>query len=171
MKKKIVLCILVMVMFITIGCSKKNDNDKTNNETNQNSILEVNIDGLTIKLDSKKEFYDMTFNYPLKAQAMTLGTYFMADYMNGSEFIFRLGTYYFENKTIEQAMSGSTVSDKGTTIINGREWHVYDDVTQDGKKMINYAYQPNNNTYTITFIYDKNIDNLISLFMNKVDFK
>ena len=168
MKKIIKIIMLVLIFSMFIGCEKKEDNKELDNKKN---VIEIEVDGITIKLDYKREFKDMSFIIPSSSQTMTVGTYFFCDYMNGEDFIFRIATYYFENKTVEETMEGSSESSLGTKTINGREWHIYKDVSQNGENILNYVYQNNNDTYTITFIYVKDLNDFIDTFMKLVDFK
>lgn len=167
MKKYLICILLIMVIFIS-GCGKK-DNEEKNNQPKENENIEVKVEDLTIKLNSKRDYKDMSFMIPGDAQDMNIGTYFMADYMNGTDFIFRLAIYYNENKTIEDTMGGLT--SKGNKTINGIKWYLYDDVSQNGEDVITYVCEHNKSAYSITFIHVKNIDSFIDAFMNTVKFK
>ena len=179
-KKKILAILIILILTIGLltltGCadSKYDDSSNTNkasSEEKKKESLEANVDDLTISLNYSGSFNGISYKYPSKATTSNIGTYSIMDYMNGSEFIFRVAMYYFENKTLNQAMEGSSTTSKGTKIINGKEWNVYEGKSQDGKNLINYAYQHNSDTYTIIFIYDKDISNFIDVFMNTVNFK
>lgn len=181
MKKKILLIgticvILISVLLCLTGCGNSKTSDtvienKNSVEEKKKETLEVNVEDLTISLNSSSSLNNMLYKFPTKATTSSLGTYTIMDYMNGSEFIFRVAMCYFTNKSINQAMEGSSAISKGTKTINGKDWNLYEGKTQDGKKLINYAYLYNKDTYTITFIFDKDISDFIDLFMNNVEFK
>lgn len=170
MKMKFIfgICLIIMLISIT-GCGNTPSNNKNNGNANKTDI-ETKVEELDIKLNTTGSFNGIKFKYPSNIMYSHLGTYCIMDYMNGSEFIFRIGMYFFENKNLDKVMETSKVTFSSLTNINGKTWHVYSGTNDDGKKMTNYAYQHNDDTYTITFIYDKDISNFMNAFMNTVEF-
>lgn len=170
MKKKIYLTLLLFIsIFLIVGCNKSSN--KNNNENTKNDTLEVKVDDVTVELDLTGSFNDLSFKYPAKATTMNVGTYYLMDYMNNDDLVVRVAIYRFENKTLDETMNGASAAPKGTKSYNERYWHIYEGTTDDGKNSYNYAYQYNNDTYTITFISGKNINDFIETFMNTITFK
>ena len=167
MKRKIGLSLLVIVcLFMTTGCLLRYA--KTESESMPSTIgrgVEVKVENTTVELNSKKLFHALSFQYPAAAQAMTVGDYFVADYMDGNDLVFRLGVYYFEGKTKEQAMADSSIPQVGTKTVNGVEWDYYSGKNANGEQTENYVYQFNNDTYTITFIHTKDTSELEEVFL------
>ena len=170
MKKRVILC-FVILLFIA-GCTKGNVSvsESVSEIKEDTSKIEAKVDDLVIDLNYTGSFNGIKYKYPSEAMTSNVGTYSIIDYMNNGEFIFRIAMYRFENKSLDQTMSSSSIESKVIKNINNRSWSVYNDVQEDGKKMINYAYEYNGSTYTITFIYDKDINNFIDVFMNNVEF-
>ena len=176
MKKKIILSILVLMLVLLTGCnSDVKKEDKTNNsntkQEEKSSVPEAKVDDLVIKFNMSSSFQKMKYRFPEKAMTSSLGTYTIMDYMNGSEFIFRIGMYFFDNKSVEQTMTDASIESVGTKTINGITWNAYEGDTKDGKKTKNFAYYYDGGTYTVTFIYDKNISDVITTFMNNISFE
>lgn len=165
MKRKILISLILSILLIT-GCGNSTNDNK--NEGQVQDKLEAKVENLTISLDSTGSFNDISYKYPSKATTGNVGLYNIMDYMNDKELVFRVVMYYFENKSLDDAM---TITSNKTKTINGIEWHIYDDKTEDGKDLTTYAYYNNKGTYSIGFIHDKDINNFIDVFMNTVKFK
>ena len=161
------LLVSLLVLFIITGCSKNEDNKP---KESNNEIIEVKVDNNKIQLKSTGSFNGITFKYPIEATTMNVGTYYLMDYLDNGNFIFRIAMYYFENKSLDKTMENTTANYKGTKSINNKVWHIYEGKTEDNKNMLNYAYEHNTGTYTITFIFDKSLDDFINVFMNNVRF-
>lgn len=162
--KKVLLCLLVL--FMITGCSS--NGDKPNEEVKKNNAIQAKVGDLAIELKSSETFKGISFKYPTSAQTMNVGTYYLMDYLDDGNFVFRIAMYYFENKALDKAMENASAVNEGTKTINGNVWHIYSGKTDDGKNMLNYALEVNKSTYTITFIFDDNLDNFIEVFMNNV---
>lgn len=170
MKKRMWLGIcLVIILFSIVGCGSTPSTNGGNTNKNKSDI-KTTVEDLDIILDMNGSFNGMKYKYPANIMASNLGTYVIMDYMNGPEFIFRIGMYFFENKNLDKVMETSKLTDSYLTNINGKTWHVYNGIGDDDKKVTNYAYQYNDDTYTITFIYDKDISSFMNVFMNTVQF-
>ena len=169
MKKILSLLIIALVLIVT-GCGDTGNNNTSNGKANESTDVEVKVDDLIVKLNFTGSFNALTFKYPSEAQTMNVGTYYMMDYLNNGDFIVRVAMYRFENKPLEKAMEGSSATYRGTETINGIQWHVYDGKTQNGEKMVNYAYRYNSDTYTITFIFNKDLNNFMEVFMKELKF-
>lgn len=161
--------LLILLLFTITGCGQVSNN-KTAVEGNRQKEVVAQIDHLEVKLNSNGAFKRLTFKYPHDATTMNVGTYYMMDYLDNGNFVFRIAMYCFENRTLDETMKDTTSTFKGTKTINDRIWHIYEGKTNDNKNLLNYAYQYNNDTYTITFIFDNNLDEFINVFMNNVRF-
>lgn len=171
MKKKIILSLLVVVtVFTLIGCGKSG-NSENKEESNDKISTSVKVEDLKVELDMKGSFNGITYKYPSSALTSNVGTYSIMDYMDGQDFVFRVAMYYFSGKTIEQVMQNTTLSSLDAIQFNSETWNVYEGVQTDGKKIINYVTEHNGDAYTITFISDKTIDELATVFMKNVSFK
>ncbi len=174
MRRKILFSLLVIIALFTItGCGNNEMNNNTNNqketENKKSDKLEVKVNDLNIEFDDTGSFKGISYKYPTKAITSNVGTYSIIDYMNKDEFIFRIAFYFFENKTLDQVMSNNSIPSIGTKTINNKTWNVYEGIEND-RNVTNYVYEQNDGTYTITFVYDKDIHELINLFMNNVTF-
>ena len=166
--KKVLICFLIM--FFTIGCGINIENNNSNNSNNSNkSNNTINVSGYNINLKYTSSLHNMQFKYPEDAITNHLGTYFVMDYMNQDEFIFRVAIAYFTGKTIDKVMEGSQVQYIENKMINNRVWSIYEGLNNN-HKLINYATDYNGDIYTITFESGKDINNFIDAFMNNVSF-
>ena len=170
MKKKTILSLLVVVtVFTLIGCGKSG-NSENKEESNDKISTSVKVEDLKVELDMKGSFNGITYKYPSSALTSNVGTYSIMDYMDGQDFVFRVAMYYFNGKTIGQVMQNTTLSSVDAIQFNSETWNVYEGVQTDGKKIINYVTEHNGDAYTITFISDKTIDELATVFMKNVNF-
>ena len=168
MKKKLFLVLVILIMLT--GCRKKEENVQPNPDDVMSDVLNVKVEKYNISLDTTGSFNAMTFKYPGKSTYSNLGTYCIMDYMDGSDLVVRIAITYFENKILDNAMQSNSVKLKDVKKINGKEWNVYEGKSQDNKDMIVYAHQRENDSYTITFMSDKDINSFKDSFMNTVFF-
>lgn len=176
MKKKILLVLLLIVGIFTItGCGSNETENNNRNNTNSNSQktndkLEAKVNDLVIELNYTGTLSNMFYKYPSKAVDSSVGTYSIMDYMNNGEFVFRILVAKFDNTAIDTAMNSSITKKTGTKNINNIEWNIYEGIQEDGKKTIAYACSNDSDVYSVTFVFDDNVDDLINLFMNNVKF-
>ena len=176
MKKKIILSLLVIVALFTItGCgnSKTENNDKTEK---QNEVIKVDIDDITVNLDSTKELNKLSFKYDTKSERSKVEhlngkNYYMTDYYSNGSVGLRISIEYKEGMTVAEVMNTKTGTSQGNKSFNNIEWKYYEGLTKNKENVYYYAYQYDKDTYLIGFVTNKSIDNLIDIFMNNVSFK
>ena len=163
--------LLIVGVFTITGCgNKENNNTNSTNQTTKDT-LEVKVNDLTIELNYTGTLADISYKYPSKAVNSTIGTYSIMDYMNNGEFVFRILVAKFDNTSVADAMKSKNIKNVGNKNLNDITWNIYEGIQDDGKKTIVYACQHDRDVYSITFVFDNNIDDLINLFMNNVKFK
>ena len=175
MKKKLVLIfIFVLSLFLITGCTKNQpENKETNTKEEQKeekSTVKVGEYEYDLSLTENTSFQSMKMKIPEGTVVNSLGTYTIYAYPKKGEdtTLFKIGITSFSNKTVEQAMGGSSNATlMGTKTINGIDWIQYE---VDGKNHT-YAYEYNKDAYTISFMYDDNLGTFEEDFMNTISFE
>ncbi len=170
MKKILLALIMIISLFLLVGCGKEKKSNEPKPGEVMSDVLNVKIDKYDISLDTTGTLNSMTFKYSSKSTYNNLGTYCIMDYMDGSDLVVRVAISYFENRILDDAMKSSSVKFKDIKKINSKEWNVYEGKSKDNKKMIVYAHQRETDSYTITFMSDKDINSYKDAFMNTVFF-
>ena len=172
MKKKIILLmILVLTLGIVTGCGGSSSQEESSNKKGkENNDATVKVGNKDVKINRSGSFVEMTFRYPDSALASNVGTYSIIDYMDNNEFVFRIALYFFEGKTIEDVMAGSTLSSVDALPYGEYTWNVYQGKQDDGKSVLNYVTQVGDNSYTVTFISDYDMKDFADAFMKNVNF-
>ena len=172
MKKKIILCLMIIVLlFISTSCNQVKSINNTNESNNTNNFSNIEINDILVDLDMTSSFNDITYKYPSKAMYSNVGTYAIIDLMNNDDLLVRVALSIYKNKNIDEVMKGSSLSKEKQLIINSNTWNIYNGKQDDGKSIINYVIRNSNDTYSIAFISDKDINDFISLFMSYISFK
>lgn len=172
MKKKILLVMLVLVCLLTItGCNNKtiNTNNNSNSAGEKEEKSSLKIGNVAVDLNRSGSFHDISYKYPENALASNVGTFAIYDLMNGEDLVVRIAMYFFENKTIGEVNPGSGLSSVDEIKYSNNTWNVYEG-TKDGKKIMNYATQEGDDTYTITFISNDDASEFSDTFMKTVQF-
>ena len=172
MKKILIILLTLVGIFTLTGCEKNNQTNTTNNtntneKQNQSNIKIGNID---VELNRSSSFKKISFKYPDKGAYSNLGTYVIMDLMNNDDLLVRVAMSFYENKSIDKVYSDSKLTKTGDKKYNNYTYNIYEGKQDDGKNIINYTITYNNDTYIISFISDKNIQDFIELFMNNVIF-
>lgn len=167
MKKKMLLCLIIIMPLILItGCNEKN-NMVNNNESKQIENTEGKniINGYDLTLTEESSFSKISFKYPNGGEISNPITSLIINYpkKNSDENLFRvvMGEMYGTN--IDNSMSGFTKV--GVKTINGIEWSIYNDATGKNHYGTNIDYS----NIVIAFIYDdSNLKEFEDNFMNNV---
>ena len=168
----------VLAVFVVTGCEinintnggkKEVKEDNKVQETKKEEVKEVKIDDETITFDNSSSFDDMKYKYSSNSTTSSSDAYKFIEYKNNDELVYKIVMFKHEDKTLEEAIDDA--SNKLEKTINSRKWTVYEDVSQDGNKMVNYAYQNGDDTYVITFTSVNDISDFITAFMKNIDFK
>lgn len=115
-------------------------------------------------------FNKISYKFPSKASSSNVGTYAIIDLMDSSDLLVRVAMSIYTGKTIGDVMKGSNLSSVDAVEFNNNIWNLYEGMQEDGKKILNYVTQESGDSYSITFISDKNINDFVNEFMNNVVF-
>lgn len=171
MKKKIILFLfLLSTLFVITGCggSESGENTNGNNSSKGNEIVKVGK--YDVKINKLGSFVEMKYKYPDSALASNAGTYNTIDYMDKKDFVFRIGMYFFEGKTVEETMKETTLTSLEKITYGEYTWNVYQGKQDDEKNVLSYITQVGSNSYTISFISDYDMKNFADTFMKSVKF-
>ena len=170
-KNKVLLGLLIIFSSFVIGCESKNiENNNSNNSTKEEQKSNIKIGNIPVELDMGGLLSNMSYKIPSKASSSNLGTYAIADLMDGSDLLVRVALSTYAGKAIGDVMNGSKLSSAGVSEFNGYTWNVYSGKQEDGKNILNYVTQVSDDSYSIAFISDKDINNFINEFMKNVKF-
>lgn len=161
--------LLVVALFMITGCDNKPNNTNGNTNTEKKDTSSLKIGTVSVDLNRSGSFHDTSYKYPENAMASNVGTFAIMDLMNGEDLVVRIALYFFENKTIGEVNPGSGLSSVDAIEYNNNTWNVYEGI-KDGKKLINYATQEGDDSYTITFISNDDAFEFSDAFMKTVEF-
>ena len=167
MKKKLLLIMVIVCLFAVTACTNSKNETNEKEEKQEKSILKIG--NVAVDLNRSGSFRGISYKYPENAMASTVGTFAIMDLMNGEDLVVRIAMYFFENKTIVEVNAGSGLSSVDAIEYNNNTWNVYEG-TKDGKKVMNYATQEGDDSYTITFLSDYDISEFSDAFMKTVVF-
>ena len=152
MKKKIIICLFVIITLLSIGCVKKKGETKKNNTSNTSQKIKENqliINGYDLTLSEPGSFEKLSFKYPNNTTVSSLiTTMTLIHNKKGSDQpLFKVGMFTMYGTSLDKAMEGFTKT--GEKTYNGVTWSIY---SKDG----NYSYAMNSeyDVYVIGFIYD-----------------
>ena len=166
--KKILSLLIVVCLFIVVGCSSTKEELNKNEEQEEKYTLKIG--NVSVDLNRSGSFHDISYKYPENALTSNVGTFAILDLMNGSDFVVRIAMYFYENETIGEVKAGEGLASVDSIRYNNNTWNVYKGV-KDGKKVMNYATQEGDDSYTITFISNDEIEEFSNEFMKTVIFK
>ena len=170
MKKKILLGMLVLVgLFMITGCGTNPINTNGNTDNKEIEASSLKIGNVSVDLNRSASFHDISYKYPENATYGNMGTFAIMDLMDGEKLAVRIAMYFYENKTIGAINAGAGLSSVDVIRYNNNTWNVYKGV-KDGKQVMNYATQEGDNSYTITFLSDYDIEEFSDVFMKTVIF-
>lgn len=158
-------CLLLFLCLLFVGCKDNLTTISTDIEEN-----EVVVNGEKVKLSYETNFYEMHYKENVaKFTSNTMGQQRIISYRVKDETMMEIHIVRFPNKSVEEVMKNTEYQ-----IINKRmndlsyQYFEYQVNEQHGHT---YVYNYQGNTYTINFIFSKNINSLEKLFMNNVTFK
>lgn len=167
MKRKILLGLLVLVgLFMITGCGT-NPKTEINGIEEQKKQSNLKIGNVSIDLNRSASFHDISYKYPENATSGNMGTFAIMDLMDGEKLAVRIAMYFYENKEMGAINAGAGLSSVDVIRYNNNTWNVYKGV-KDGKQVMNYATQEGDNSYTITFLSDYDIEEFSDVFMKTV---
>ena len=165
MKKKIFICLFILIILLSTGCIKKKESTKKNNDIEQkvkdNQLI---INGYDLTLSEPGTFDKLSFKYPDKTTINSLTTSMTLVYYKkaSDQTLFRIGFGKMYGTNIEDVMKGFIKT--GEKNYNGVTWSIY---TRDGYNSyaMNYGYD----IYAIGFIYnDSSLSQFEEEFMKTV---
>ena len=170
MKRKILLGLLVLVgLFMITGCGTKTNVIKGNRSNEEVKTSNLKIGNVSVDLNRLASFHDISYKYPENATYGNMGTFAIMDLMDGEKLAVRIAMYFYENKAMGAINAGAGLSSVDVIRYNNNTWNVYKGV-KDGKQVMNYATQEGDNSYTITFLSDYDIEEFSDVFMKTVIF-
>ena len=168
MKKKLI--ILLLSIFIIAGCScSKKEELKEENKTNENTNI-VNIDNKSIELNKEDNHYNLYYKYNEKEfKSELLEQYKYLEYTSSNKEIVTIKLMYYKNKSINNIMDGTGYELKDKKI--GNTDYKYFEFYEEEILTHSYVYNYNNDTYTINFASNTDMNSLEEIFMKNVYFK
>ena len=167
MKKKIIICLvlLISICFVT-SCNNKKEDNTTTTTTTKEAEGNIAIGDEKVSLSEDGFFEKMTFKYVKNSIVNSLGTYTILVYQKKGtdQELFRIGITKFYGKP--ETVMGDTATKVGTKKVNDIEWEIY----QGDNKMNTYAYYYDYDTYTISFMSNEDTTKLEEEFMKTVKF-
>ena len=171
MKKRVLIVLLIIFgLFIITGCNKNIEDNNLDKPTKEETISNLKIGNVPVELDMSGSFNKISYKFPSKASSSNVGTYAIIDLMDSSDLLVRVAMSIYTGKTIGDVMKGSNLSSVDAIEFNNNIWNLYEGIQEDGKKILNYVTQESGDSYSITFISDKNINDFVNEFMNNVVF-
>ena len=183
MKRKILISILLVIaLFITVGCESKSKNQTTENNTNTSSKNNSNtfkIKDVSFVFDQDSEFHDFKYK---NSKELTLDEskyslhleYANKDIYDG-RFVYRISLAYSDETNLEKFFDGY---ESKKVKINGITWHkatIKNTTDNKETKAIVYATEKNSTLYAVTTVefVEANIDieKLSQIFINGVTIK
>ena len=141
MKKRIIVCLLVILsLFLVVGC--KDTTKKETKKSNKKEVvqeIETKVNDYSILINTAASFNGMNYKYPSTAVYSNVGTYSIIDYMDGENLVVRTAMYYYENQYDYEVMKSSNAHEIGSMVVNGREWKRYES-TEYNKKVFTVSY-------------------------------
>ncbi len=174
MKKKFFLGLLVvLVLFVFTGCNKKGGSEDTPdvNPADESVIIDAKIDGEETLLRMTYEFYDMYYKCPDEVTVSSLGLNTVLEYVKDNKSLLKVDIGYLENTKLADAVDTTELKKTDTKTFNKRKWTVYTGKYEDGNKVTKYAYQHGEDTYTVTFISEKDYNEFMKPFMSGISFR
>lgn len=168
MKRKIFLLLMIgLSLFMITGCKST----ATTEQAVHGVVFEATVGDEIIYLDGKANVEKFVFPYTTSGALMHDSGYHIVDYSkDGVSFVFRQAVNYYKGKALDSVMSEKTVTSTGTKEYNGITYKTYEGKSQTGEKALYYGYQDGNDTYLITFISNKDLNDLIEQVMNHAAF-
>ena len=171
MKKKLLLVLLVLVVMFTItGCGQKTNDSKGNSGNEEVETSSLKIGNVSADLKRSGSFHDISYKYPDNTTSGNMGVFAIMDLMDGEKLAVRIALYFYENETLGEVQAGSGLSSVDAIRYNNNTWNVYKGI-KDGNQVMNYATQEGDDSYTITFISNDEIEEITNDFMKEVIFK
>ena len=179
MKKKIVLFSMLTVIlftgvFVLTGCG---NNEITAGDTSDKNVAnEFSVKGVSFKFDKDSTFNDLKYKNseglePDESKKSCYLTYKNQDIYEG-RYVFRIVMMCMENTTIEDEMSENERNNNESTKINGIDWTVFHEESENTKVII-HATEVDNKVYAVYVQKykdaDVDIDTLADIFMNGIN--
>lgn len=170
--KRLLVCLLATIaIFGLTGCK---DNKKVPEQKKGSAeVLKhvtTKIGNYEITFDKEAGFHGMNYKYSSAATYGNIDAYTIIDQLDGSNLVYRIAMYYFEDMPEYEVMRDTTLTKAGEVKSNEEKWTIYkgkeDD--QDVTTLTNYY---NGSTYIITFISDYDIDDFMSVFLSTISFE
>ena len=149
MKKKLLLVLTILCLFMAVGCSNKEEKPNNGGNINENTEGKLIISGYDLTLDVEGTFSKINFKYPGYAEISNPITSLVINYYKkaSTDTLFRVAMGDMYGTSIDESMDG--FEKVGTKNINGIEWTIY---TKDGRN--NYGVNIDYSNIVIAFIYD-----------------
>ena len=147
MKKKIVLSLLLISLFLLVGCGKKENQPKEDTLADDEVILE----NIKYKFDQDSEEYGLKIKIANNLRRVDTGntiSFYSEKIEDSSYFVFRI--FKYKNKSLDFAIKDTTNNDylsKTTTTIDDKEYTV-----------VRFKNPIGDNTYTNLYYYKHNKD-------------
>lgn len=165
MKKKYIILILLVVVFLCACDAKTNKKGDTKEDVTTKEDTSLKVGEYDLSLTESGSFQEVHYQYPSDTAVNSLGTYTILVYTKKDDSVlFKVAFSKYENKTITEAMNSDKLKQLGIKHYGNLDWLQHE---VEGKYH-NYAIEKNGNTYVIDFIYDEDLGDFEEEFMKNV---
>ena len=176
MKKKFLLCLLVIVsIFAITGCGKSNNSEANNNKNTSDKAEVVTIQGEKFNLKSDRDLGELHYkeNY-VDFHTDAIGNIRTMSYTKQGNLFFEVRIMYDDTRSISELkaiLETQTEAKEQSKEINGIKYIYYEYKTSDDLVVHHYMYVHKGKVYSIGFFLGDDASNTEEAFMNNVSFK
>jgi len=146
MKKPFKILLIILALFLVVGCSKKEENKEKKEESKEVKIL---VDGIEFKFDKDANFQNLSFKVDEKLpesnpytdpKAAPIRQYLYKQKDTDSSYKIVIRMFYYKNKTLEQAMKDLGLDEDSSSLYTVESEHMslkmYDKNQETGSQHI-----------------------------------